>query len=269
MLFICFVFVAQGPAKVINICGNILLVVVIIPYLCAMPEYKEIEMDDLGTVFLRRNLRARRYLLRVENGHVYATIPARGSVREMLSFVNEQRSRLLRMIKNAPERPILDESTKLNTQTFSLCIARSSLDNIYSTLKEGILHISCPLQTDFSNECIQELLRKIIEDVLRYEAKRILPAKVKSLAETHGFNYSKIKINKSRTHWGSCTAQKNINLSLSVMLLPEYLSDYILLHELCHTVEMNHSGRFWLLMGKVTEGKAFYYRKELKKYRLF
>ena len=233
-----------------------------------MIEYKEVEVEDLGVVFVRRNPRARRYLLRVENGRVYATIPVRGSEREMLSFVNEQRDRLLRMLKNAPKRQVIDDNAKFDTQTFSLHVTRSTLNNFYTTLKDGVLHISCPMPTDFSNERVQKILWKIIEDALRYEAKRILPARVKFLSETHGFNYSKVKINNSRTHWGSCTAQKNINLSLSVMLLPQNLSDYILLHELCHTVEMNHSERFWSLMDKVTEGKAHYYRKDIKKYRI-
>ena len=234
-----------------------------------MMEYKEIEVEGLGVVFVRRNPRARKYLLRVEKGRVYATIPARGSDRGMLTFVDEQRGRLLRMLENEPERRVLDESTVLTTQTFSLRIARTSLNNIYTTLKEGVLHLSCPLQTDFSNERVQKILWKIVEDTLRYEAKRLLPARAKVLAEAHGFQYAQVKINNSRTHWGSCTAQKNINLSLSVMLLPEYLSDYILLHELCHTVEMNHSERFWSLMNKVTGGKAFGYRRELKKCRMF
>ena len=245
-----------------------LLVVVIIPYLCGMIEYKEIKVEVLGMVFVRRNPRARRYLLRVENGHVYGTIPARGSEREMISFINEQRDRLQRMLENAPERLTLDESTELQTQTFSLCIARTSLDNIYTTLKEGVLHISCPMRTDFSDERVQKILWKILEKALRYEAKRVLPERVKMLAEMYGFKYSNVKINNSRSHWGSCTGQKNINLSLSVMLLPAHLSDYILMHELCHTVEMNHSKRFWLLMDKVTGGRATGYRRELKKYRM-
>ena len=231
-----------------------------------MIDYKEIEVEGLGVVLAYRNPRARRYLLRVENGHVYATIPARGSEREMLLFVNEQRRRLLRMLENAPERRMLDDSSELKTQTFSLRISRTSLDNIYTMLKEGVLHISCPMRTDFSDEHVQLILWKILEDALRYEAKRLLPARVKVLAETHGFKYAKVKINNSRTHWGSCTGQKNINLSLSVMLLPVHMSDYILLHELCHTVEMNHSERFWSLMKKVTDGKASDYRSELKKY---
>ena len=233
-----------------------------------MIDYKEREVEGLGVVFVRRNARARRYLLRVENGHVYATMPLRGSEREMMSFINENHDRLIQMIENSPERQVLNESTELKTQTFSLRIIRTSLENIYVTLKEGILHISCPMRTDFSDDRIQKILRKILENALRYEAKRVLPARVKSLADTHGFKYAKVKINNSRTHWGSCTGQKNINLSLSVMLLPEHLSDYILLHELCHTVEMNHSERFWLLMDKVTDGKTVFYRKEIKKCKM-
>ncbi|MDR2913651.1 MAG: M48 family metallopeptidase [Tannerella sp.] len=233
-----------------------------------MVEYKKIEAGDLGIVFLRRNPCARRYLLRVENGHVYATIPAYGNERELLSFLNEQHDRLLHILQKASKRLMFDENTEFRTYTFSLQIIRSSLDNIYSTLREDVLYISCPLQTDFSDEQIQEKLRKIIENTLRYEAKRILPVRLKELAEKHGFQYTSVKINNSRTHWGSCTARKSINLSLSVMLLPEHLLDYILLHELCHTVEMNHGERFWSLMNKVTDGKVARFRKEMKSYRM-
>lgn len=233
-----------------------------------MIECKEIEAGDLGIVYVRRNPRAKRYLLRVEDGHVYATIPLRGNERELFAFINEQRDRLLEMIKKLPERMMLDEDTELKTLTFSLKIIRLSLDNLYSTLKDGFLYISCPLQTDFTEERVQKDLWKIIENTLRYEAKRALPVRLGKLAEKYGFQYASVKINNSRTHWGSCTAGKNINLSLSVMLLPEHLVDYILLHELCHTVEMNHSERFWTLMDKVTEGKWAGFRKEIRKYRM-
>ncbi|MDR1381321.1 MAG: M48 family metallopeptidase [Tannerella sp.] len=234
-----------------------------------MIKYEEIDGGDLGAVFLRRNPRARRYTLRVDKGHVYATMPVRGSEREMLSFLSRQHDRLLRMLQRSPGRMTLDDRTELNTRTFRLQIGRRPLDNIYAALKDGVLHISCPQETDFHKERTQQSLWEILKEALRREAKRILPVRLKELAEKHGFRYAAVKINSSRTHWGSCTSQKNINLSLSVMLLPAYLADYILLHELCHTVEMNHSERFWSLMSRVTDGKAPAYRKELRNYHIF
>jgi predicted metal-dependent hydrolase len=234
-----------------------------------MVEYKEIDGGDLGVVLLKRSLRARRYQLRVDKGQVYATMPACGTELVMLAFLHRQHGHLLRMLENSPGRETLDETTELHFLTFGLRIIRNRLKNYYSAVRDGILYISCPLQADFSDKKVQEILWGIVERMLRFDARRVLPERLKMLARRHGFQYASVKINNSRTHWGSCTSRKSINLSLSLMTLPEHLVDYILLHELCHTVEMNHSKKFWSLMNHVTEGKAVTYRKELKRYRMF
>jgi predicted metal-dependent hydrolase len=233
-----------------------------------MIEYKEVDGGDLGKIFLRQNPRARHYLLRVDRGRVFATIPAQGTRREMLTFLDQQHDRLLRMLENSPGRETLNESAKLHFLTFDLQILRSARTNYYAVIKEGVLYISCPSHVDFSDEKVQNILWKMLEKALRYEAKRVLPARLETLARQHGFCYASVKINNSRTRWGSCTSRKNINLSLSLMRLPERLVDYILLHELCHTIEMNHSKKFWALMDKVTDGKTNACRKEIKKARM-
>ncbi|MDR1096954.1 MAG: M48 family metallopeptidase, partial [Tannerella sp.] len=229
-----------------------------------MVEYKKIDGGDLGIILLKRSSRARRYMLHVDRGRVYATMPANGTERGMLTFLFRQHDRLLRMLDKSPGREALDESTELHFLTFGLRVIRNRRENYYSVVKDGILYISCPMQADFSDEKVQEILWGIVERMLRFEAKRVLPERLKMLARQHGFQYDTVKINNSRSHWGSCTSRKDINLSLSLMTLPEYLVDYVLLHELCHTIEMNHSKNFWLLMDKVTEGKAKTYRTELK-----
>lgn len=100
---------------------------------------------------------------------------------------------------------------------------------------------------------------------MRLEAKQQLPRRVAELAHLHGFSYQGVKIQSSHTRWGSCSSRCSINLSLYMMKLPEHLQDYVILHELCHTVHHDHSPAFWALMDKVTDGKAKEWNKEIKK----
>ena len=104
--------------------------------------------------------------------------------------------------------------------------------------------------------------------VLISKANAYLPQRLAELAIKYGFSYRIIRIKDNKSRWGSCSSLGAINLSLGLMRLPYHLIDYVLLHELCHTVEMNHGPRFWALMDKVTEGEAKKLRLELRKYSL-
>ena len=173
--------------------------------------------------------------------------------------------------KSAPEASgpaLLDERSELQATTFRLHIFRTERSNFYMRLEDGVLHIACPNETRFEEEEVQSLLKSMLEKALRHEAKRLLPERITLLARQHGFMLTGVKINNSKTHWGSCTMKKSINLSQSLMLLPWHLVDYVLLHELCHTIEMNHSERFWKLMDKVTDNQAIRLRSELKNYHM-
>ena len=101
---------------------------------------------------------------------------------------------------------------------------------------------------------------------LRKIAKQYLPRRVAELAYLFDFHYTSLRIQSSRTRWGSCSGSNSINLSLFLMRVPEHLIDYVILHELCHTVHHDHSPKFWELMDKVTQGKAKDMRKQLAKY---
>jgi predicted metal-dependent hydrolase len=103
---------------------------------------------------------------------------------------------------------------------------------------------------------------------LRQQAALFLPKELERLAKEHGFKYSSVKIQKSKTRWGSCSSKATVNLSLYLMLLPPHLIEYVLLHELCHTLQMNHSPAFWALLDKHTNGKAKALRRELKRHML-
>ncbi len=105
---------------------------------------------------------------------------------------------------------------------------------------------------------------------LRSEAKRDLPPRLERLAEAARLHYEKVTIRAARTKWGSCTGRNHISLSLYLMLLPEQLRDFVLLHELCHTVHHDHSPRFHALLdrlaGQLLGGGERELQRELRRY---
>jgi len=82
------------------------------------------------------------------------------------------------------------------------------------------------------------------------KAKKIISQRVEYYAEKFDFKYGKIKINSAKKRWGSCSAINNLNFSWKLVITPLYVLDYVVVHELCHTKEKNHSSLFWVLVLK-------------------
>ena len=104
-------------------------------------------------------------------------------------------------------------------------------------------------------------------EALRGEAKAKLPPMVARLAAEHGFSFGAVRVKVTRSRWGSCTARNDINLSISLAALPRHLAEYVVLHELCHTVHKNHSHRFHALLDSLTHGQSKSLNRELRGYR--
>lgn len=81
--------------------------------------------------------------------------------------------------------------------------------------------------------------------LLYTRAKRVFPVKVRKYAEMVGVTYGRITVRMQSSRWGSCSAQGNLNFNCLLMNAPEDIVDYVVVHELCHRKEMNHSDRFW------------------------
>ncbi len=82
-------------------------------------------------------------------------------------------------------------------------------------------------------------------------ALQVLPERVKLYASLMGVTVNRITIRCQKTRWGSCTKEGNLNFNCLLMLAPEAIQDYVVVHELCHRKEMNHSKRFWAEVEKV------------------
>lgn len=97
-------------------------------------------------------------------------------------------------------------------------------------------------------------VQKLSEEEFRElaeRAKKVLPERVKYYAPIIGVSYGRITIRNQRTRWGSCSAKGNLNFNVALMKVPPQVLDYVVVHELCHRLEMNHSARFWAKVGEV------------------
>ena len=98
---------------------------------------------------------------------------------------------------------------------------------------------------------LDSLLRNAVAEILRAEAKLILPGKVALFASRFGFRYSRVSVKRNSSNWGSCSVRGNINLNLNLVRLPEPLCDCVVLHELCHLKHPDHGPGFHSLLEKL------------------
>jgi len=90
------------------------------------------------------------------------------------------------------------------------------------------------------------------KDFVEYKDRALVLAqkRVEYFNQAYGFKFNKINIKNQKTRWGSCSRKGNLNFNYKIALLPERLADYIIVHELCHLKEFNHSQKFWNLVAK-------------------
>ena len=91
--------------------------------------------------------------------------------------------------------------------------------------------------------------REYLEKKYRAAAKEYIPGRAKHYADILGVTFEKIRIAEQKTRWGSCSAKGTLSFNWKLMLAPPGVLDYVIVHEVCHLKEMNHSPRFWQWVG--------------------
>ena len=231
-----------------------------------MATKRIISDDDFGQIIIRTRITARNISMRTKADGLHVTVPPRCLTSKILEVVEEYRPRLLEKWQKAASQP-LDLNFRIDAPCFRLHLEEGRYSRFTLRMNEEGIAICCPPNTDFSQKAVQDLLRNGIVRALKKSAQTYLPPLLEELALRYDFKYKRVKITGSKSRWGSCSAIGSINLSCYLMLLPPHLMDYVLLHELTHTREMNHGPKFWEILNDLTEGKAKTLRSELKNFR--
>ncbi len=185
-------------------------------------------------------------------------------VNQRMNWVNKNLDKIQSTEKKLT---VFDLNTIFSTKQHSLILSQGSFQNITYQISNNEIKVYIPQTMQIQSELVQSEIRNAIESAWRKEAKEALPVRTAELAKEHCFTYQKVTIKNTKSRWGSCSYVNNINLSLHLMRLPEYLIDYVILHELVHTKVKNHSQDFWDMLHNIAP-LSKEYDKELKNYRI-
>ena len=201
--------------------------------------------------FLKESPRARYVRLSMREQDLVVHVPWMIKFKEIEKIIKRHQNWILKQLKilekeqdrelpfnfeNGASLPLLNEIYKLSSK-------RMCGKNAYWKMKDHVLEICVP-------ECTANWIYPAIELWYREMAERYISERIQHWARKMNLKYNRIRIKNQRSLWGSCSQKGNLNFNWRIMLLTQNEADYLMIHELSHLLEMNHSPRFWLNVRK-------------------
>lgn len=219
--------------------------------------------EEFGTITIRRSSRASHIRIRVApNGKLRASLPLYAPLFLVKRLIKNSRDELRSLLNTHTDSDFTDGMAIGKSHT--LFIRHRPVSKISVSRHGQQIVATLPEEESSDTASAIRSIREAVIEALRIEAKSHLPKRLAYLAEKYGFTYTKVRFSHAGSRWGSCSSNGTISLNIALMKLPFELIDYVLVHELSHTVHMNHSKAFW---GLVSQADANFeqHRRELKK----
>lgn len=175
------------------------------------------------------------------NGMLRVSVPSYAPLFMVKRMIASSRDELRKLMGSRPTITITDGMAIGKSHT--LLLRRGATRSL--SLRGLQLVVTLTAEDIIDDPAIIAEVRARILTILRKEAKAHLPKRISYLAMKHGFDYASLRFTHASSRWGSCNSKKAISLNIALMNLPFELIDYVLIHELAHTRQLNHSTAFW------------------------
>lgn len=226
-----------------------------------------IEDARYGKILVKYYVSSRCIRVRASGGQLVVTTHPHASRDRILEAVGLFMAKYSDAL-NRQKRPPIGPGYRLEHEYYTVSVAEGShRDACFRVSRSGqATTLLCPAGFDCQSPEGQTALRNAVRMVLRGYAQRLLPVMLREEAARWGFKVTGVSISSATRKWGCCSSAGRITLSCYMMLLPPELMRFVILHELCHTVEMNHGERFKALLDKVSGGNRARMEAALRKF---
>jgi predicted metal-dependent hydrolase len=221
-----------------------------------MKNEKIVKYDHIGDVLYRKNNRARNIAIRISrNGEVKVTVPRLCAFHTAESFVLKKqhwiKKKIISLERNNKQKLVWEDGSLISMNEGRIYIEKGSAQiiEVKRSNSDFQLFLSAGFQKDKEED--QLSLLEAIGAIGLVVAKAQLPVILESIAEKYGFRYTKVGVRRMKSRWGSCSPKNNISLNSALIFLTYDLIEYVLLHELVHTVHKNHGKGFWDMLIKL------------------
>jgi predicted metal-dependent hydrolase len=209
-----------------------------------------IQDEEFGKITIRRSAKSTQVRVRVApDGTLRASLPMHAPLLLVKHLLKTSRNELRKIIAQA--NPVNNYENGMQIGKSHTLVVQSIDNQIFSVTRHGQqIIVKLPLTLELNDPEISRKIRDATIDALRIEAKSYLPKRLSFLAQKYNHTYARTHFSHSSGRWGSCSSTGTISLNIALMKLPFELIDYVIVHELSHTKQMNHKPIFWLLVAE-------------------
>lgn len=189
------------------------------------------------------------------DGKILLRAPQKASQKEIQQLINEKSSWIEKKITEVRQKKKSKVTKKyLDGEMFDL-LGKSYILKIVENYEFALSYSSNEL---IMNKEAVKHGKILIENWYRNQAKHYITRRAFELSKNLKIPINKVSINGAKTRWGSCSIRKNLNFSWRLVIAPKQVVDYVIVHEIAHIIEMNHSERFWGIVKSILPNYLIY-----------